>query len=265
MTTDEKPIEKDLQFGFVLMADALGVSSYTISECKTFFEKQEKLKSEIGKDFEAMSNLTYYKYSTFISFGDTVILCWPINGDETQEIVDIFLEIATQATILMCWGLEHGILFRGSIAIGPYLINNEKNTALGPAIFDANNWYNSADWFGIIITPKSQLLFESAIERAKKIKNKNLSHLKQLVVPYDVPLSRPINDKKSKTLYTIGWPFGDYSKYRAIKKDVGVTYLTAIFAELYKTPFSKEGDSKISNSVDYIKWYDEHIIKKLPK
>jgi hypothetical protein len=248
MEDNKKKEDPETQFGIVVMLDVLGVSSYSIEECKDFIKKQEMLQTHLKDYRNFRSHLAFNKYSDFITFGDTIIICWPIKQEETEHPIQILQSISIELAVLMVWGIENRILFRGSVSIGDYIL--DKNTALGPAIFDANNWYNSADWFGIIFTPKSQLFIESAINNFQRIKNEKSNFLLRVAIPYDVPLTHAKNDKKIKTFLAINWPYS-----LRIQEEFNYTpsALEKTLDCLYKLPLSKEGEQKILNGLEFYK------------
>jgi len=148
------------------------------------------------------------------------------------------------------WGFKNKILFRGTIAIGDYLADD--NFILGPAMFDANNWCEVADWFGIIFTPKSRLWIESMMERIDGSViddfNRQLD-FDTLFVEYDVPLSKPINNEKTKKFLTYNWSYVLFSC--DLKRNE--TPLQKFLDLIFEIPMSKEGETKITHGVKYFK------------
>jgi hypothetical protein len=91
--------------------------------------------------------------------------------------------------------LEHGILFRGAIAIGQFYMNEETNTVMGNAVSDAAAWYDLADWIGIAATPHATLYIQSLVEQ----KAENIG---RLMVDYPVPLK----NLAKVNLKAVNWP-----------------------------------------------------------
>lgn len=228
--------------GFILMLDALGISSYSFEECKELLKKLNRLKTRLEERKEAFDPLIPSK---FILFGDTVIIYWPLDSTKVSLPNRLAL-INIQIHDIFEWGLENMLPFRGSIAIGDYL--DDGNFILGSAMFDANNWCEVADWFGIICTPKTQIWIESAFEKMDE-KEIIATGLHAEYIEYDVPLSKPIENDKTKRFLTFNWPNSIYFDDFRPKKSSLEKFLDLV----YEIPFSKEGEKKISNGVKFFK------------
>lgn len=271
-----------VQFGFILMIDVLGVSKYTIEQCKNFIKLQSDFKkdriqleyeeSEMSgtvKDFKST-----LKDSHFTQFGDTIFIYLIIKSDDPRAKLDALCSISMQAQTLMAWGLDNGLLFRGSISIGKFIVYD--NIILGDAVFDANEWYNKADWFGIIFTPKSQSFIDSVLT-SEKLKSdeslqRSLLYLNtSLILPYNVPLNHRKKNNKDCTFYTILWPltFVFYlALYQTEITKPGFTLFAVLLGRLDKAPISTESIPKFENSINYFKWCVAHFgesVKKLFK
>jgi hypothetical protein len=250
----------DEHFGIILMIDALGVSKYNLEKCKTFLEKRRHLERELKVRKNVLGSLpgaSHYKNSSTSIFGDTIIHCWPIEKDQDDRYF-VLTDVVSDSCEIMHWGLTNGILFRGCISVGEYV--TEKNTVLGPALFDANDWYESADWFGIIVSPKGQLWVELVLEEYKR-KSKHPQTaglgLQEFLVPYDVPLSYCSGSQTTKRFLTIGWP-ETYDKTGEYK-NTNETHRENLLKDLFKMDQSKEGESKFKNSIDFFDWHKKEF------
>lgn len=251
------------KFGIILMIDALGVSKYNIEDCKTFLTKRKNLERDLkNRDrlMGAIPGASHYKNSSTSIFGDTIIHCWPIEDDQ-EDPYWVLCGIVADACGIMHWGLMNGILFRGCIAVGDYII--EKNTVLGPALFDAHDWYESADWFGIIFSPKAQLWAETIMEENKRKSKNNQAAgdgLNEFLVPYDVPLSRGSGLQTSKRFLVVGWPesYDRTGKYQ----NSGRTARENFLIDLFRISQTKEGESKFKNSIDFFDWHTQEFYGK---
>jgi hypothetical protein len=227
------------------MLDALGISSYSIDECQELLTKLNRLKSKLDEEKGRALGILSFK---FFIFGDTVIISVPIESDYAGDMTRLTL-VCVQTHEIFEWGFRNKILFRGAIAIGDYLADD--NFILGPAMFDVNTWCEVADWFGIIFTPKSRLWIESTME---KMDNSDFDELdkqgfKTMLVEYDVPLSRPINNEKTKNFLTYNWANSLF--VTDLKRNQ--TYLQKFLELIYEIPMSKDGETKITNGVKYFK------------
>lgn len=243
--------------GIVLILDALGVSKYNMEACREYLNKQNQLKLMINfvkKGIEhATKNGEYHDEEHFINsqvfiFGDTIIICYPFdNLDITSNQFNRILGVSVDASVIMCWGLSEGILFRGCITVGNYLY--DENSVMGPAIFDAVEWYEAANWFGVIVSPKSQLWIESVLSKYDKEYGKNEALYPTLVL-HEVPLSHFSNPSTEKKLWTVPWPhmfflkdFPFGSKSLAPREN--------FLNMLYNIPQTRETEPKFKNSIDY--------------
>ncbi len=153
---------------------------------------------------------------------------------------------SVQISEIFEWGLENKIPFRGSIAIGDYL--DKDNFLVGPAMFDANDWCEVADWFGIICTPKTRLWIESVFEKIGQNELEK-SGLQEIFVEYNVPLAKPIDNEKTKKFLTFNWCY--YPAFNESSQNQ--TPLGKFLDLVYEFPMTKHGERKISNGVKYFR------------
>jgi hypothetical protein len=232
--------------GLVLMLDALGISSYSLDQSRSFIEDFRHLERELKKSKKNLNFYPFYKDFDFSLFGDTIILCWPLISDNKTKTkmndLEIFAIVSEHIQIIFNWGLSHKILFRGAISCGDYIV--DKNIILGPAIFDANNWCEVTDWFGIICTPKARFWLELKIEELGK-KNADLSNaIADYYISYDVPLSKPLDNEKVKNFLTFNPYCQDNSDEPSLQTFLGW---------INEIPINKENERKITNSVQFFK------------
>jgi hypothetical protein len=268
-TIQNKKSRSDLkeQFGIVVMLDALGVSGYTKDQCKEFLKTEKSLIAQIDtlhKKFGGKSN--FFKESTVITFGDTIVICWPLDiRKESWPFFKVFTAVALELREIICAGIEKGILFRGCISVGDYII--EKNTILGPAIFDAHDWYEAADWFGVIISPKTKLWLDVVYGAAKRSKERSLAMFEKNIVYYNVPLVPRERDHPKKEFFTVAWPrkYWDIPESQnEIFQKAGLPFEHKEFFEappeiisrmLFDIHVPKNAETKVKNSLAFFDWY----------
>jgi hypothetical protein len=232
--------------GIILMVDALGISSYSLNECKGLLDKLNRLKSKFKEQKEGALGILSFK---FLMFGDTIIIYAPLDSD-FEGSMSILSLVCLQISDIFEWGFKNKILFRGTIAIGDYVANDE--FILGPAMFDANTWCEVADWFGIIFTPKSRLWIESMMERLGKSYKGEFNKVldfEPIFVEYDVPLSKPIDNAKTKNFLTYNWT--NLLFFSDLKRNE--TPLQKFLDLVYEIPMSGYGEPKIAYGVKYFK------------
>jgi hypothetical protein len=242
------------QYGIVAILDALGVSNYKIDEASNFISEKNKLLSELAAEDSQLSSIFCkaagdnpkipYPKMTISTFGDSIIICWPIEGKVILETVFPVVAFWLQKSISQ--GIKHRILLRGSVSIGKYLVDNTtgNTTIIGPAIADANAWSQAADWFGIILTPYCQMRLTEMLENTECI-----VPIELLCVKYPVPL-RQSHD--TKELYAISWPI--HFLIGRTKENSGLFELTSQLSEL---SVPKGVESKFENSINFFKVFEK--------
>lgn len=258
----------DKQFGFVAILDALGVSDYRIEECSSFISQKNKLLEELEKANSEISSIftnevsptvsrsiSHHKFvfpkMTVTTFGDTIIICWSTGPGKEPLIMFPGIALWLQRAVVL--GIKFGILLRGSISVGEYLVDgNTNNTSiLGPAIADANAWSGEADWFGVILTPHCRILLTTLLEN-EAMKNATSLNTDQWCVKYSVPLHQG-----KKELLTISWPLFFFINETT---GPGLVRLSELLSE-FSIP--KGVESKYENSIEFFKWFEETKSPKL--
>jgi hypothetical protein len=246
-TSDENLNPPD--YGIVVMLDALGVSNYRIDETISFIQKR----NELIQWLESFENLQVSKVPDLprvkiATFGDTIIFTWATGKNNVTKMLP---NIGEWVRTTIRWGVANEILLRGSISIGEYIADG--TTVLGPAIADAAAWYEAAEWFGVILTPKSQLYCISLIERSRNNENPNNVSFEDYFVNYPVPLKTG-----PKNLWAISWPYDFFNL-----QDDKMSALEVLSTALWYFPMPKGTESKYENSIAFFNWYGTDIYPKL--
>ncbi len=270
-------------FGIVAIVDALGVSNYTIDDCRKLITNLETINSEKEKflaGFVSESKKSEWKGARTVSstmknvktsqFGDTIILAFPIEDQYNSENLTITYFIAAHLCSLIVQGLVHKIPFRGSISVGKFLWDDSNERILGPAIADANNWCNTTEWFGIIFSPKAHYWLSILIE-----KNKNNPEVALLMtclnnfickykVPLKVPLKEPLNSYDNlEYFFVVAWP-SLFHNCQIENKNQKLEHLSGrwLFDKILSDmPKPKGTELKYKNSVEFFNWYGTVISK----
>jgi hypothetical protein len=167
------------QNGIVAILDALGAASYTDDEICKFLQSRAKVLELLGLKIEDMPDRISREEIEVFTFNDTVIIAYKTGSNEPNLI-----QISTFFMILRKFlvdSLSQGILFRGSVSIGTFYVDDKSNTVMGQAVTDAAAWYDKADWIGIQATPLASIVIQRRLESDVVMK----SHL---MLDYDVPL-----------------------------------------------------------------------------
>lgn len=183
----------DKQYGIIAILDALGASTYSAKEIERFIRSRDIVVYLLTDKSIRMSRKLSVNEVTTFTFNDTVLIVLKSDSDQpTSDEIEAFLIILRK---FLVDSLVHNILFRGAFAIGEFYKDEKTNTILGEAVTDAATWYNTADWIGIISTPRTSVYIEYLQEKYQK-------SLKHLILNYDVPMS----NGETKNLKTVNWP-----------------------------------------------------------
>jgi hypothetical protein len=179
--------------GIIAILDALGAGSYEDADIERFIESREIVLGLFNQKAEDILGEIRASMITTFTFNDTILIALRTGSEEPR-----WKHISNFFTILRKFlvdSMAHGILFRGSIAIGTFYVNNETNTVMGQAVTDAATWYDKADWIGVHTTPRATLIVQRWLEHNDGTK-------RQVMLDYDVPL------KQGTTLRTkaVNWP-----------------------------------------------------------
>lgn len=176
--------------GLIAILDALGAATYSEEQIDKFLRSRELVLTLLRSKARAIG-IDVKQVATF-TFNDTVLIVYRTQEMCSLKDVKAFGELLRRFAVN---SLEHGILFRGAIAIGRFYMNEETNTVMGDAVSDAAAWYDLADWIGIAATPHATLYIKSLAEQ----KAENIG---RLMVDYPVPLK----NRAPVTLKAVNWP-----------------------------------------------------------
>ncbi len=184
----------DQKEGLIAILDALGAATYTDPEIARFLESRDRvlrLLRRKANSNEVRGNIEEDLVSTF-TFNDTVLIVYRTEQPATLEDVEHFSRLLRK---FMVDSLAQGILFRGSLSLGTFYVDDDPNTVMGPAVTDAAAWYASADWIGINATPHATLAIQSLLESGSE----SVGHV---LIDYAVP----IKGAPALTLKAVNWP-----------------------------------------------------------
>lgn len=179
--------------GIVAILDALGASTYGETEIQRFIESRQQVLALLKeKALDVLGTIKKEMITTF-TFNDTILVV--LRTGESEPTLKLIANFFTIMRKFFVDSLQHGILFRGSIAVGEFYANDETNTVLGKAVTDAAAWYDKADWIGIHATPRTSMIIQKWIEKTAEGKD-------HVLLGYDVPMKQgmPVNVK------AVNWP-----------------------------------------------------------
>jgi len=168
------------RYGIVAVLDALGAAGYGDTEVRRFMESRELVLNLLTEKIESQMEQFFHMVPEAISvftFNDTVLIAYVTGSDHPMlPRVAAFFRILRKFIVD---SLCHGILFRGSVAIGTFYVDEGRNTVMGQAVTDAAAWYDKADWIGIHATPRATISIQALLE----VERHNTHEMLDFVVP----------------------------------------------------------------------------------
>ena len=150
--------------GYILMLDVLGyrefVTKTKIDFPKLWRELQEEVKKQRDVIFKELNGSVIVDV-LFVS--DTIFIgVSTIDKNKQLEGLTIMFMIDL-VKLIFKFSLKNNVFFRGAISFGEYLFDLRLNLVMGNAVDEASEWYESTDWFGVILTPTAEYKYNSTI------------------------------------------------------------------------------------------------------
>ncbi len=224
--------------GIIAILDALGAANYGETEIARFVDSRQQVLELLDEKASNVFGKIDAGMVTTFTFNDTIliVLRTGLTPPKLQEIGKFFSIMRK----FFVDSLEHGILFRGSIAVGDFYVNDKTNTVLGKAITDAAAWYDKADWIGIHATPRTSMVIQRWIENSLSIKKENV------LIDYDVPMKHG----GAVRLKAVNWPKMFFNNsYSPCKNDEEPREKLLQFLTIHQVPAGTE--SKFFNTVSF--------------
>lgn len=186
-------------FGVVVLLDALGVRSTDLDAAKRFLLQRGLFEGAWSRKLDQMTGALEPERLKSFTFGDTLLFAYSAHDD--QDAVNAARDILVVLRKTLADSLDGGLLVRGSIAIGKYIVDNDSNTVVGPAVTEAAEWYEAFDWIGVCMTPRSSFLYRARV-------NGGTSGWAKPGIDYECPLKQRagLSGIKSLSLIACNWP-----------------------------------------------------------
>jgi hypothetical protein len=255
-------MKKETKTGVIVFLDALGVSGYSLTKCREFIEKRDKIIERLkfvsenwGIQFEKDLERILLKPNIAI-FQDSVILWWP---EQKENSLHFFFGASHVLWAIINLAVEERVFLRGAISVGEYIYEESPGnvTIIGPAVADAHKYHDIAVWVGVIQTPTFQTeylsLLQSLADKEKRTLTEVIEYHRFLFVPCNIPLHK--DEKGNETLskakfFAVSWP---QLTYQIEKK--GGAEIIEILKEESRRPENVRYKSYYENSVLFAEWY----------
>jgi hypothetical protein len=147
---------------------------------------------------------------------------------------------------LYAYFMNANLFLRGAVSWGKYLQSG--STFIGPAIDDVASWYESTDWIGTVLTPKTSYLMDTFTTIEMGIAGYQ-------VKPY-IKYQVPDKDGNTHHLYSVNWPAYLQASYKHLpKKEDEIEAQKLMFKIFSKQPaFNGSVLKKYENTMQFLEY-----------
>ncbi|MEI6500016.1 MAG: hypothetical protein WCP21_03195 [Armatimonadota bacterium] len=237
MTENQPP--QSAPYTTVVLLDALGARGLSLSDATRWLDSIRDVMHKIWPVLKDVSTNVpgQVRRPVFRVFGDTILLLW--SHDENPGYAMLMSSLVVQQVFvgLLC----HGIPARGAVACGEAVWDHE--TALGPAVTDAAEWYEKADWLGVIAAPSCAVKLDGLASQRGE------GWVSSFYIKHDVPLkTKPAVPQRA---WALSWP-QELELHAARVGRQGHEFCTSQLASISRQP---EHESKYSSSAAFFDGY----------
>ncbi|MGI0047332.1 MAG: hypothetical protein ACREBB_09130 [Nitrosotalea sp.] len=174
--------------GAIAVLDVLGVKGVwtrgntdkIIGDWEAVVQSFKRLEMELKKDSEQKI------IPSVQAFSDTIIIVY-----EGKDPISLLEWMGAHTALPFVRAILKGIYLRGAISMGKF--RQTESMIIGPAADEAVEWYESADWMGVMLTPTSSFTMDKLIhEKYESIYFKK----------YNIPFK----DGQRRELWALNWP-----------------------------------------------------------
>jgi hypothetical protein len=234
--------------GYILMLDVLGYREF-VTKTKSDFpilwrELQENVKKQRDVIFKELNgsvivDVLFVSDTIFIGVS-TIYKNKQLEGLTIMFLIDL-------VKLIFKFSLKNNVFFRGAISFGEYLFDLRLNLVMGNAVDEASEWYESTDWFGVILTPTAEYKYNSTI--LNEDEQQIFKFCMRNIVRYPrIPYKAKLPSEKCSFL-VVKW-FDAY-----VKEEDRLGFLTQIMDAFSTVKQSPEVASKYENTFHFIMYY----------
>lgn len=228
------------KYGAICILDALGTKGiWKKKNPENVIENWEKFVNIVDTGIKKDKNFE----TNFYAFSDTIIIT--VSGNLPIEKVLNRLSVIVLSSIT--FGLPYGIFLRGCISIGDFY--ESEKMILGPAIDEASQHYEIANWLGVHLTPSAFSVVDRLISSDDALKHR--------FALYSVPV------KIGQSIETYALALSNVDLYHFFSSQTDVSFLeeehTLIGFIHYRLEHldDVEGSDKWKNTLKYV----QHMTK----
>ncbi len=237
--------------GVVLLIDVLGAAVRTIGEAIDLDEKFGKLVTGVNKHRCQSDPNDVRPPSPPLVFQDTMIFVWEDPKGEGERIYNLLGSIGKWSRTLIMLGLQERLPLRGAMSAGWFVLNEKR--ILGPAITDARDWYEEADWIGVVATPTLGMKLCLYEEKYRQANDDRCS-----IFPYFTRHEVPLKGGRKKPMWALSWPRAYIEKHKDRKLLPRLHFLS----DMAEFQIPRSASSKYKNTVDFFDAYSRQYNKK---
>ncbi len=235
-----------LKEGFICMIDVLGYKNLEFEKVRDLWENiSERLnmtKTELAKANIKLD--TVFLSDTIILFFSLDVVSKDVNYSslDTDYLLILLSLVFFVSSVLLVTGLKCGILLRGALSYGEFVVDNKLNLFHGKGMLEAHKWYESTEWSGIIVSPSLEFLIDSLVSEIES------SLLTKFITKYSkIPFK---NGFDNSAKYAIKWIDTDVVK----NKKNTVLPLNKYLSSASRLLLSPDVMNKIRNTNEFIEF-----------
>lgn len=262
--------------GFVVLLDALGVRAMSGADIDRFMEQRRFILAVLKEILPVLNSWRSQERLTrsarvpnLLVFGDTFAITWAAPSSHPYTFLREVQEFGAAISYVVALAFIAGLRLRGAIAYGEFLY--DADVIVGPAVAEAAEWYEEAQWIGVIATPATARAINAALSdpaAATPDPEENLGSLKDLLLPlrqdfarlfypaYDVPFRDCI-----RSMQCINWPYSLFCLGPDITSITGEHVSTFFLNKLRAFARPASAQPKYDNTASFFEFCVRHTQK----
>ncbi len=148
---EDRVLREEVAIRQELVSDLVAdVSGRVFKEIGSFLHRWGKNASDALADSETVERDALAFSDSIVVLARRVLSPEGVIGVLANELSEVVLKAARK-----------GVFLRGAIAYGDFYLGKDASILLGPAVVDAHEWSEAADWIGVCLTPSALYAWKS--------------------------------------------------------------------------------------------------------